>query len=254
MATAVLTRERQRFHRLDALRGLAFVNMVVYHGLYDLVGLFGVSIPWFFAWPGRLWQQLIAGTLIFLAGVSCRLSHSNLRRGIRIFLCGCLLTAATLLVMPSQRILFGVLHFIGCGCILTGLLQRQLAKIPPLRGLAGSGFLFFLTRSVSAGVLALGSLELAKVPDALYRIPGFFALGFPGEGFSSSDYFPLFPWLFLLWAGFFFWGWIQSSERQGAFAGKPVPFLGLVGRHTLPVYLLHQPVIYGVLWLVFRLF
>ena len=60
-----ITNKQGRLAALDAIRGFVLVNMIAYHLLYDLVALFGVRLDWYWAWPGRLWQQMIVGSFIF---------------------------------------------------------------------------------------------------------------------------------------------------------------------------------------------
>lgn len=78
-------------------------------------------------------------------------------------------------------------------------------------------------------------------------------LGFPPAGFYSSDYFPLLPWLFLFWAGYFLHFCMGRARMEPLRRSVCAP-LGWLGRHSLGIYLLHQPVIYGVLLLLFHVF
>ena len=89
------------------------------------------------------------------------------------------------------------------------------------------------------------SLEL---PPVLYSTSFLFPLGFPDSNFFSSDYFPLLPYLFLFLAGMF----LARLPLPQAFYQQHSRSLSLLGKNSLWVYLLHQPVIYAVLWLIFR--
>ena len=77
-------------------------------------------------------------------------------------------------------------------------------------------------------------------------------LGFYPFGFFSADYFPLIPWLFLFWTGFYLYH-LVGKERLEPLHRSVCPPLGWLGRNSLMLYLLHQPVIYGVLTVVFLL-
>ena len=134
--------------------------------------------------------------------------------------------------------------------LLTGLLEKPLRQIPPAAGLAVSAVLFALTRNVSAGYLGFGSLRL-WLPQTLYAnyVTAYF--GFYPWWFYSTDYFALLPWLFLFWAGYFLYG-VIGRQRMEPLRCSVCPPLGWLGRHSLLLYLLHQPVIYGVLLVVFR--
>lgn len=89
-----------------------------------------------------------------------------------------------------------------------------------------------------------------QLPDALFQTSFLFPFGIPGPGFRSSDYFPLFPWIFVFFAGGFF-GKLAAGGKFPAFAYKSrIPFLSWMGRHALILYVVHQPVLYGVTWLL----
>lgn len=144
-----------RYALLDELRGLDLVSMMLYHGCWDLVNLFGIQADWYYGLPGHLWQQSICWVFILLSGFCVQLGHHTLRRGAQVFGAGALVTAVTLLFMPEDRVIFGVLTLLGSAMLLTGLLEKPLRRIPPAAGFAISAVLFALTRNVSAGYLGL---------------------------------------------------------------------------------------------------
>nr|WP_252264407.1 heparan-alpha-glucosaminide N-acetyltransferase domain-containing protein [Faecalibacterium prausnitzii] len=226
------------------------LSMMLYHGCWDLVNLFGIQADWYYGLPGHLWQQSICWVFILLSGFCVQLGHHTLRRGAQVFGAGALVTAVTLLFMPEDRVVFGVLTLLGSAMLLTGLLEKPLRRIPPAAGFAISAVLFALTRNVSAGYLGFGSLRL-WLPQTLYAnyVTAYF--GFYPWWFYSTDYFALLPWLFLFWAGYFLYG-IVGRQRMEPLRCSVCPPLGWLGRHSLLLYLLHQPVIYGVLLVVFR--
>ena len=234
-----------RYALLDELRGLDLVSMMLYHACWDLVFLFDVNMRWYAGTPGRLWQQTICWVFILLSGFCAPFGWHMLRRGVTVFAAGALVTAVTLVFMPGNRVIFGVLTFLGTAMLLTGVLEPLLKKIPPAAGFAISAVLFALTRNVSAGYLGFGSLRL-WLPQALYAncVTAYF--GFYPWWFYSTDYFALLPWLFLFWAGYFLYG-IVGRQRMEPLRRSVCPALGWMGRHSLLLYLLHQPVIYGVL-------
>ena len=81
-------------------------------------------------------------------------------------------------------------------------------------------------------------------------VPWLYPLGFPGPGFSSADYFPLLPWLFLFLVGAALGGWCLD-HRESRLLTAPLPrALTFPGRRSLLIYLLHQPVLYGVSFLL----
>lgn len=102
-----------RYALLDELRGLDLVSMMLYHGCWDLVNLFGIQADWYYGLPGHLWQQSICWVFILLSGFCVQLGHQTLRRGAQVFGAGALVTAVTLLFMPEDRVVFGVLTLLG---------------------------------------------------------------------------------------------------------------------------------------------
>ena len=238
-----------RYALLDELRGLDLISMMLYHGMWDLVYLFGVCAPWYGSWQGELWQQSICWVFILLSGFCLPLGHHPLKRGAAVFGAGALVTAVTLLFMPEDVVWVGVLTLLGSAMLLTGLVQKWLQKIPPAVGLAVSLILFVLTYHTMDGYWGLGPLRWA-LPQGLYAnyLTAYF--GFYPVSFYSSDYFPLLPWLFLFWAGYYLHP-LVGRKRMEPLRRSVCPPLGWLGRHSLVLYLLHQPVIFGVLTLVF---
>lgn len=220
-----------RYALLDELRGLDLVSMMLYHGCWDLVNLFGIQADWYYGLPGHLWQQSICWVFILLSGFCVQLGHHTLRRGAQVFGAGALVTAVTLLFMPEDRVVFGVLTLLGSAMLLTGLLEKPLRRIPPAAGFAISAVLFALTRNVSAGYLGFGSLRL-WLPQTLYVNYATAYFGFYPWWFYSTDYFALLPWLFLFWAGYFLYG-IVGRQRMGPLRRSVCPPLGWLGRHSL---------------------
>ena len=81
-----------RYALLDELRGLDLVSMMLYHGCWDLVNLFGIQADWYYGLPGHLWQQSICWVFILLSGFCVQLGHHTLRRGAQVFGAGALVT------------------------------------------------------------------------------------------------------------------------------------------------------------------
>ena len=185
-------------------------------------------------------------TLIFVSGMSCNFSKNNLKRGLIIFGCGMLMTIGTWIFMPSQFIVFGILHFLGIARIIFGLLEKPAGKLNKIAGFMLFLVLFALTKKMPSGCFGIWDKPLWELPDALYQSKLLFWAGFPHASFSSGDYFPVIPWIFLYLAGYYFFGILKERGLEGRKL-KPVKALSFVGKHTLFIYVLHQPVIYGVL-------
>ena len=231
----------------DNIRGLTLISMIAYHACWDLVYIFGKDWDWYRSAGAYLWQQSICWTFILLSGFCWSLGRRPLRRGLEVSAGGALVTAATLLFMPENRVVFGVLTLLGASMLLLIPLDGFLRKIPPQAGLAGAFGLFFLLRNVNGGFLGFEAWRPAALPEGLYSglVSAFF--GFPPADFFSTDYFSLLPWFFLFLAGYFLHKLFPSPLPAG---GRPWPLLHTLGLYSLPIYLLHQPVVYGVLFLL----
>ena len=133
--------------------------------------------------------------------------------------------------------------------LLFGLLKRPLSKVPTAVGLIACVLLYLMTMDIGEGIVALWSAS-----QVLYTSNWLCPFGILAPGFVSADYFPLFP-------GF------SSSFSELLSAGLPlradspkfayrscVPFFSWLGRHALIIYVVHQPIIYGIAWLLTVLF
>lgn len=235
-----------RFWEVDAGRGVAVVMMVFFHALFDLryfVGRAPALPPEFWFW----FPRATAGLFIFLAGVSLAIGYGRsgardfpdftkkiVSRGAKIFALGLLITLATYVYLNDNgTIWFGILHFIGAGLIIS---------------------LAFVRSDFLAAVAAVASFATGFFVDKLVvDAPWLIWLGFTFPGFYSLDYFPLFPWLGVMLLGVvagrkLFTG---GKRNYAAPAGENNSFsIAFVGRHSLAIYLLHQPILIAlILWL-----
>lgn len=240
-----------RYCLLDELRGLDLISMMLYHGMWDVVFLFGVAQKWYTERPGIVWQQSICWVFILLSGFCLPMGHHPYKRGGVVFGAGALVTTVTLLFMPGDVVWFGVLTLLGSSMLITAALDGLLHRIPPAVGLAVSAALFWVTYPTMSGFWNLpgGRFLLPQALCANYLTA---YLGFMPKGFFSTDYFPLLPWLFLFWAGYFL-HYLVGRARMEPLRRSVCPPLGWMGRHSLVLYLLHQPAILGVLTVAFRL-
>lgn len=241
-----------RLHLLDALRGFLLLNMIAFHGMWNLVYLFGVDAPWYKGTAGYLWQQFICWSFILLSGFCWAMSRNHLKRGLLVFGGGVAVSLVTCTVMPESRILFGILTCIGSCVLLLIPLEKPLQKVPPVLGAVLSFGLFFLLRNCGKGTLGFEGIVLGTLPDWLYRNYLTAYLGFPQPGFFSTDYFPLLPWFFLFLTGFYLFRTADRADwNERLFSRGQLPLLNFLGKHSLIVYLLHQPVLYGLSALYF---
>ena len=272
-----------RLETLDLLRGATLISMILYHGMWDFIylsetgGRMSALKDWYRGPGGFFWQQSICWTFILLSGFCVPFSRHIFRRGLQVSAAGLAVSAVTLLWMYDERVVWGVLSFLGAAMLLSGagrLLKedgsgRSAWQMPSKpkpgsssrRGKALAGFvlfclLFYVFRWVNAGYLQVLPGSSIALPEFLYRegISGAIltVVGFPMKGFFSTDYFSLLPWFFLFRAGFYLHGIVKE---RGWFAHPAfrlsLPVLNRMGKHSLLIYLLHQPVLYLLTVLLF---
>ena len=248
--------QRQKAGRLaglDTIRGITLLSMMLYHTCWDLVFLFGKKIPGYSGLGGYVWQQSICWTFILLAGFCWSLGSHHLKRGLIVSGSGILITFVTLLVMPESRVIFGVLTLIGSCMLLLIPMEKLLLKLRAEIGLAGSFLLFLLFRNVNTGYLGSENWNILKLPDGFYENLFTTYLGFPQKGFFSADYFSLLPWFFLFLTGFYLYQLVQKNHMMEKLFSWRVPGFDVIGRHSLLIYLLHQPVVFGISWMLFQI-
>ena len=224
----------RRFDVLDGWRTLAIALMTVYHFLYDLA-LFGV-ISWqqLFSPALNVMQKVTCGSFILLAGASARFSRSNLRRALTVLLAGAAVEIGA--AVGGQTIRFGILMFLGVSMLLYHFAGKWLQKIPGPLLATGCGVLFPLTKWWTG-----------RTPVSVRWL---YPVGFLSPGFYSTDYFPLFPWLFLFFVGTALGGWCLEQRESKILTASLPGALTWPGRHSLLIYVLHQPVLYGVSYLI----
>lgn len=233
-----------RYSILDIIRGLTLLSMILYHTMWDVVYILGKRISWYQSDLGYLWQQSICWVFILLSGFCWSLGRNRIKRGIMVSMAGALITAVTVVTMPENQVIFGVLTLLGACMLLLIPLDGIMRKINPLVGIIGSAFLFAVFRNINVGQLGFESWRLISLPSSLYRNLFTTFLGMPMEEFSSTDYFSLFPWIFLFLAGYFIYQELNRKNLLNKLECKEIPGIAWIGRHSLEIYLLHQPILY----------
>jgi len=231
---------RQRWPIIDALRGVAIVSMVAFHATWDLY-FFGYSNLDVTQDPrGRLAAHLIAGTFLMLVGIGLVLSvrggfdaRAFLIRLAKIAGGAAIVSVGTFYAMPEEWIFFGILHAIA----LFSLLALPLILLP-LSVLYAVAFLFVVL--------------LISTPYFSIDVPWLLWLGLSQHIPRTNDYVPLFPWFGVVIAGVYVGRLALMSARIRAFCSKPLPRgakpLQILGRWSLIIYLLHQPVLFGAFY------
>lgn len=151
-----------------------------------------------------------------------------------------------------DRVRYGVLTLIGSCILIWILLDKVLKKIPAGVGVSVSFVLFLILRSWTKQdpiQLSDNLLNVTWLKSVLAYI------GFPQAGFSSTDYFPLLPWIFLFATGYFLYSFLQEKGLINRLFGKwKVPGINFLGKHSLIIYMIHQPICYVVAFLVSEIF
>ncbi|MBO4367211.1 MAG: DUF1624 domain-containing protein [Clostridia bacterium] len=246
---------RDRLSLLDTLRGILIIGMIAYHAAWDLVFLCGhTDYTWFFGRGAYLWERTVCIGFIFLSGLCTVLSRKLLRRGIIVSLCGGLVMLVTHLLMPGNAVTFGVLTMIGASMIITAGIRKVFSgkvNAPAYLVLTGAVLciaVYALLSGIPSGYIGITGHPLVMLPRKLYAnlFTAFF--GFMPAGFSSTDYFPMLPWYFVFAAGALTGKYCyQKGFFRYGFFRKGIGPLSFLGRHSLLIYLLHQPVLYVLL-------
>ncbi len=244
-------KENGRVGLLDEIRGFAIICMVIYHACYDLKYIFGVDVPIFFESWFDIIRDIFAGSFIFISGAVCQYSRNNMKRGIQCFFIGMIMT----FVVPFftyGTIMFGILHLLGTCMMLYGIGENLLNKIPSLIGIILCVILYVLTMNIGEGYIGIKSLLELEIPEKAYDVGVLFPFGLHGGSFFSSDYFPMFPWMFVFFCGSFFGVYAKKNLLPKFFYPTRLKWLAAVGHYTIWIYVLHQPVLYLIFSLIFR--
>lgn len=228
----------KRIELLDVWRSLAIILMVTYHILYDLhvFGVLGRDAV-FSPWPMAI-RFAAVGSFMLISGMVVRFSHNSLRRGAVVFCCG--LVVSLVMYFVGDPVQFGVLHNLGTMMMAYGIISPRV-KTPrgiwfPLLCVVIFAITYYINDTVRVETNLL-------VPLGLYPV-----------GFYSADYYPLFPWSMIfalgVWLGNKLPAW---SERVPLLRQRFHPILTVAGRNSLIIYLVHQPIFYGICWLIWGL-
>ncbi len=230
-----------RISTIDTARGIALVAMTIYHFTWDLE-FFGWILPSTTLQYGWVWfARCIASSFIFLVGVSLVLAHKDeikwrsfAKRLAMVIIAAAVISIVTLLTVPGGFIFFGILHGIA------------------LFSLLGIFFVcFHWAIPLIAGILVL---VIEKTVSAeLFSKPVFWWVGLAPSDPPSNDYVPLFPWFAAALFGIAVtkfalqkdWLAQLTKWKTPATLEKPLSF---IGRHSLVYYLVHQPILMGMIW------
>lgn len=227
------------------------MNMIAYHIIWDLIYIFNL-LPYQSA-AVYIWQQGICRTFILLSGFCCSLSRHKVKRGLTVLFSGFLISAVTRVVLPQDKVIFGVLTLIGSCMLLIIPLSNILKRFNPFAGIIFCIILFLITKNINYGYIGFGNFNIYMLPEYLYRNTATAYLGFPPYGFFSADYFPLFPWIFIFICGYFLYNILNQKKMLHYLEKKISSPVEWFGKNSLIIYLLHQPAIYLILTAMFKI-
>lgn len=235
---------KQRLPLIDALRGTALIAMIIYHASWNL-DAFGftqmgvLSAP---AWLG--FARAIAGSFLVLTGISLMLadaagqeSKAKLKRIGKIALAAMLVSVATYIVFPNAFVYFGILHHIA----FAGLLAWPVMRLHWLFVCALAAAIVFINHTV---VTELADTRWLAWVGISQNVP------------PTNDYVPVFPWFAAVLAGLLIARLILSRptlQNQLALEPSSAALLVWMGRHSLAIYLIHQPILFGLASLAYML-
>lgn len=235
-----------RIIEVDALRGVAIILMVIYHFFFDLdfFGITGIDMS---AASWVLFQRLIAVMFLSLVGVGLALSESRNREGYAhhlkrgLFLAGVamMITIATWIFPNDGFIQFGIIHLIALSVIVAPLFFR-----------------FGRWNLVFGIVFIIVGLWFGQMTTDSHLL---FWAGITDPGYHALDHYPFFPWFGVVLIGVSLGKEIYPASAPrplitngggSGMAGMLVRLLGLIGRNSLAIYLVHQPIIIGSLMIL----
>lgn len=253
-ATAEM-KNKNRLNLLDTIRGMAILGMIFIHVSYDIPAIFGVYPPYLGTFSYEVFCQCVRITFIFLSGYCVFLGKKTLKRGLIVSAAGLLVTIVSIFI--KEPIYFGVLTLIGACMLLGAALKKVITKKNATVLFFVFLLLFFLTIRIHNGYFGIYKHLVFFYPSFFYSaknpvlMPVLAFLGFPGPTFSSADYFPLFPWFFLFLSGMSFYQWQGENLKQKKWMKRKLEPMNFLGKYSLLVYLIHQPLIYGIMLGVF---
>lgn len=236
-----------RYHILDNIRGFNLISMIVYHLVWDMVYLFDRNWEWYQSDMAYIWQQSICWSFILLSGFCWSLGKRQLKRGFVTFMVGAMISIITIIFMPENRIIFGILTLIGSCTLLLIPLENRLRKINRVLGVIVSMGLFILLKPINEGYIGIGAYRILTLPESLFQGDLMTYIGFTKPDFYSTDYFSVIPWFFLFVAGYFLYQIMSEKDYLEILKKQGCQPLAYIGRHSLVIYVIHQPVLYLLL-------
>jgi uncharacterized membrane protein len=221
---------KERIWEIDYFRGIAIFLMVIFHLIVDLKDFHGFQVEYlsgFWYYEGKFSAVLF----IFLAGVSSTLNQRATKHGVKVLAAGLLVTGVTFLFNSETYVRFGILHFLGVSILLAPILRKL--------------------SSVKLTVLAALLLVLPVWTDALTVGSGLLLpIGITPASFTSMDYYPLVPWLGVFITGMVLGQRWYAHKKSLLPQRRRLSKIAWLGRHSLILYLVHQPILLAMLYVI----
>lgn len=259
-SSSVLT--HTRVISFDILRGFCLISMIGFHTCFDIQGLFGWAIPWFSGVFQDVWRAQIAWIFLLLAGLMCSYTTHPLKRTGSYALCAAIIWIISSSDIVGMPISYGIIFCMTLSSFLVFVINKLVGFPRGIMWVSLFCILFILCLPVQQGYVGLMfSQKLSftcAIPSSWYTRPFSAALGFPPTTFSSWDYYPLIPFSFLFFAGASLGDiareHIEPSGLESWLCAHkdvfPIRILNYLGKHSLVVYMLHQPILLGLLTLI----
>ena len=261
-AEGKLKEKSKRAFELDLLRGFAIFMMVLHHFAYDLRFIMQYNVfafidgdcRWFWAFLHPFFIMIF----VMISGVCCQFSRNNFKRALKL---GLIAIAFSVVTIVADRVLllgcsiyFNVLHFLTLATLLFAIFDHFEQKKSGSRDSRQGATVLFLL--VAFGFLIFHGLQYYHY---IFKTPWVFILGLEPHPsvihLNMGDEMPIFPWIGVFFVGVLIGRYVYKS-KETLFPNAPKAFLTVtkplewIGRHSLLVYLIHQPIVLGILYLL----
>jgi uncharacterized membrane protein len=237
---------KQRFWEIDFIRGIAVLFMFFFHAVWDLVSFDTIDIN-MSSFPWQLFGKSIGFIFVFIMGLSLTLSYNKAieknvsawrifwRRGAILFGLGLIISIVTYFIFDRQYVRFGILHLLGTSIIIAYPLLR---------------LSWWQTATLGCLLILIGNHLLTFGVDYPWLLP----FGLMPWRIVMVDYYPLLPWFGVVLLGITGGKLIYKQGDRQYFLKDysniwAIDWIAYLGRHSLFVYLIHQPIIIGFLLL-----
>lgn len=210
--------------------------MVIYHFCYDLTAnnMFPKKLMFFPAI--NFLQVFFAALFVAISGASSVFSQRPWQRTAKLAAAAILVTVGTYLFDSGCFVWFGILHLLASASLIYCILKKPAERLS-------------IPAVIWTGLFAASYIVLYK---RTFDVSHLWVFGICDSSFNSSDYFPLVPWIFIYFFGVHIGKYILKGKAPEWFYNFKEPFFSWIGRNTLAIYLLHQPVLMAIVWIILK--